>query len=140
GVQLISGVNDFTLLAIPICILTGTLMNSSGITDRIFNFSSSLVGHVPEGVGHINISARMMFSGMSGSSLADAGGLGQLEIRAMRKEGYDDDFNGGLTAASAILSGIIPPSLNMIVYAALANVSVASMFIAGVVPGLLVAL
>lgn len=140
GEQLISGVNNFTLLAIPFFILTGTLMNSSGITDRIFNFASSLVGHVPGGVGHVNITASLMFSGMSGSSLADAGGLGQLEIRAMRKAGYDDDFNGGLTAASAILSGIIPPSLNMIVYAALANVSVASMFIAGVVPGLLVAL
>jgi len=140
GAHLISGINNFTLLAIPFFILTGTLMNSSGITDRIFNFAMSLVGHVPGGVGHVNITASLMFSGMSGSSLADAGGLGQLEIRTMRKAGYHDDFNGGLTAASAILSGIIPPSLNMIIYAALANVSVASMFIAGLVPGLLVAL
>ncbi|GAB3790526.1 TRAP transporter large permease [Virgibacillus kimchii] len=140
GAQLISGINNFTLLAIPFFILTGTLMNSSGITDRIFNFAMSLVGHVPGGVGHVNITASLMFSGMSGSSLADAGGLGQLEIRTMRKAGYDEDFNGGLTAASAILSGIIPPSLNMIIYAALANVSVASMFIAGLVPGLLVAI
>ena len=140
GAQLISGINNFTLLAIPFFILTGTLMNSSGITDRIFNFAMSLVGHVPGGVGHVNITASLMFSGMSGSSLADAGGLGQLEIRTMRKAGYDDDFNGGLTAASSILSGIIPPSLNMIIYAALANVSVASMFIAGLVPGLLVAI
>src|SRR5699024_12321800 len=101
-----------------------------------FNFASSLVGHVPGGVGHVNITASLMVSGMSGSSLADAGGLGQLEIRSMRKAGYDDDFNGGLTAASSILSGIIPPSLNMIIYAALAIVSVA-MFIAGLVPGLL---
>lgn len=140
GAQLISGINNFTLLAIPFFILTGTLMNSSGITDRIFNFAKTLVGHIPGGVGHVNITASLMFSGMSGSSLADAGGLGQLEIRTMRKEGYDDDFNGGLTAASSILSGIIPPSLNMIVYAAIANVSVASMFIAGLVPGLLIAL
>lgn len=140
GSQLISGINNFTLLAIPFFIMTGNLMNSSGITDRIFNFASSLVGHVPGGVGHVNITASLMFSGMSGSSLADAGGLGQLEIRSMRKAGYDDDFNGGLTAASSILSGIIPPSLNMIVYAALANVSVASMFIAGLVPGLLISL
>lgn len=138
GGQLISGINNFTLLAIPFFIMTGNLMNSSGITDRIFNFASSLVGHVPGGVGHVNITASLMFSGMSGSSLADAGGLGQLEIRSMRKAGYDDDFNGGLTAASSILSGIIPPSLNMIIYAALANVSVASMFIAGLVPGLLI--
>src|SRR5699024_4206642 len=140
GSQLISGINNFTLLAIPFFIMTGNLMNSSGITDRIFNFASSLVGHVPGGVGHVNITASLMFSGMSGSSLADAGGLGQLEIRSMRKAGYDDDFNGGLTAASSILSGIIPPSLNMIVYAALANVSVALMFIAGLVPGLLISL
>lgn len=140
GGKLISGINNFTLLAIPFFIMTGNLMNSSGITDRIFNFASSLVGHVPGGVGHVNITASLMFSGMSGSSLADAGGLGQLEIRSMRKAGYDDDFNGGLTAASSILSGIIPPSLNMIIYAALANVSVASMFIAGLVPGLLIAL
>src|SRR5699024_10822091 len=112
GGQLISGINNFTLLAIPFFIMTGNLMNSSGITDRIFNFASSLVGHVPGGVGHVNITASLMFSGMSGSSLADAGGLGQLEIRSMRKAGYDDDFNGGLTAASSILSGIIPPSLN----------------------------
>ncbi|WP_217994035.1 TRAP transporter large permease [Lentibacillus sp. CBA3610] len=140
GEQLITGINNFTLLAIPFFILTGTLMNSSGITDRIFNFALSLLGHVPGGVGHVNITASLMFSGMSGSSLADAGGLGQLEIRTMRKAGYHDDFNGGLTAATAILSGIIPPSLNMIIYAAVANVSVASMFIAGLVPGLLVAL
>lgn len=139
GTQLISGINNFTLLAIPFFILTGTLMNSSGITDRIFNFAKSLVGHVPGGIGHVNITASLMFSGMSGSSLADAGGLGQLEIKTMREAGYDDDFNGGLTAASSILSGIIPPSLNMIIYASLANVSVASMFIAGLVPGLLVA-
>lgn len=140
GEQLISGIDNFTLLAIPFFILTGSLMNSSGITDRIFRFAMSLVGHVPGGVGHVNITASLMFSGMSGSSLADAGGLGQLEIRTMRKAGYHDDFNGGLTAASSILSGIIPPSLNMIIYASLANVSVASMFIAGLVPGILVAI
>lgn len=139
GTHLISGINNFTLLAIPFFILTGSLMNSSGITDRIFNFAKSLVGHVPGGIGHVNITASLMFSGMSGSSLADAGGLGQLEIKSMREAKYDDDFNGGLTAASSILSGIIPPSLNMIIYASLANVSVASMFIAGLVPGLLVA-
>ncbi|GAA0463950.1 TRAP transporter large permease [Alkalibacillus silvisoli] len=140
GAQLIDGINNFTLLAIPFFILTGTLMNASGITDHIFNFAMSLVGHVPGGVGHVNITASLMFSGMSGSSLADAGGLGQLEIRTMRKAGYHDDFNGGLTAATAILSGIIPPSLNMIIYAAIANVSVASMFIAGLVPGVMIAI
>src|SRR5699024_11304177 len=132
-----SGINNFTLLAIPFFIMTGNLMNSSGITDRIFNFASSLVGHVPGGVGHVNITASLMFSGMSGSSLADAGGLGQLEIRSMRKDGYDDDFNGGLTAASSILSGIISLSLNMIFYAVLANVFIASMFIDDFIPSML---
>src|SRR5699024_383126 len=105
-----------TFLAITFFIMNVNLMNLCRITDRIFIFASSLVGHVAGGVGHVNITASLMFSGMSGSSLADAGGLGQLEIRSMRKAGYDDDFNGGLTAASSILSGIIPPSLNMIIY------------------------
>src|SRR5699024_2098549 len=119
-------------------IMAVNFFESFCITDCIFYFASSFVGHVPGGVGDVNINCSLMFSGMSGSSLADAGGLGQFEIRSMRKAGYDDDFNGGLTAASSILSGIIPPSLNMIIYAALANVSVASMFIAGLVPGLLI--
>ena len=140
GANLIGGIDSFTLLAVPFFILTGALMNSSGITTSIFGFSRSLVGHVRGGIGHVNILASLIFAGKSGSALADAGGLGQLEIKSMREAGYDDDVNGGLTASSAILSGIIPPSLNLIIYAAIANVSVAQMFAAGIVPGLMVAM
>ena len=140
GSNLVAGIDSFTLLAVPFFILTGALMNSSGITTSIFSFSNSLIGHVRGGVGHVNILASLIFAGKSGSALADAGGLGQLEIKSMREAGYDDDVNGGLTASSAILSGIIPPSLNLIIYAAIANVSVAQMFAAGIVPGLLVAM
>ena len=140
GSNLVAGIDSFTLLAVPFFILTGALMNSSGITTSIFSFSSSLIGHVRGGVGHVNILASLIFAGKSGSALADAGGLGQLEIKSMREAGYDDDVNGGLTASSAILSGIIPPSLNLIIYAAIANVSVAQMFAAGIVPGLMVAM
>src|SRR5699024_11127562 len=111
GGQLISGINNFTLHAIPFFIMTVYLMNSSGISDRIFNFVSPLVDQVAGGVGHVNITASLMCSGMSGASLADAGGLGQLEIKSIRKAGYDDDFNVGLTVASSVLSVIIPPSL-----------------------------
>ncbi|WP_444685263.1 TRAP transporter large permease [Alkalicoccus luteus] len=140
GSNFISGIDSFTLLAVPFFILTGALMNSSGITDSIFNFARSTVGHVKGGIGHVNILASLIFAGKSGSALADAGGLGQLEIKSMREAGYHDDINGGLTASSAILSGIIPPSINLIIYAAIANVSVAQMFAAGIVPGLLISL
>src|SRR5699024_3734217 len=102
GRQLISGINNFTLLAIPFFMMTGNLMTSFGITDRIFNFASALVGHVPGGLQHVNSTASLMLSGMSGPLLADEGGLGQLEIRSMRKAAYDDDFNSGLTAGSSI--------------------------------------
>src|SRR5699024_229783 len=95
GSQLISGINNFTLLAIPFFIMTANLMNSCGITDSIFDCASSVFGHVPGGVVHVNITAILMFSGMFGSSLADVGGLGQLVIRFMRKSVYDEDFNGG---------------------------------------------
>ncbi|MCM3491729.1 TRAP transporter large permease [Alkalihalophilus marmarensis] len=139
GAKLISGIDSFALLAVPFFILTGSLMNSSGITDRIFNFARSLVGHFTGGMGHVNIMASLMFSGMSGSALADAGGLGQLEIRTMRKAGYDDDYNGGLTAASAIIGPLVPPSIPMIIYAIISGQSVAKMFLAGIIPGILCA-
>lgn len=139
GARLISGIDSFALLAVPFFILTGSLMNSSGITDRIFTFARSLVGHFTGGMGHVNIMASLMFSGMSGSALADAGGLGQLEIRTMRKAGYDDDYNGGLTAASAIIGPLVPPSIPMIIYAIISGQSVSKMFLAGIIPGIITA-
>jgi tripartite ATP-independent transporter DctM subunit len=135
--KLIDSIDSFALLAVPFFILTGTLMNSSGITQRIFGFAKSLVGHYTGGLGHVNIMASLMFSGMSGSALADAGGLGQLEIKSMRDEKYDDDYSGGLTAASAIIGPIIPPSIPLIIYGVISDQSIADLFLAGVVPGLL---
>ncbi len=110
-------------------------MNSSGITDRIFNFSKAMLGHLTGGLGHVNIFASLLFSGMSGSALADAGGLGQLEIKTMRKAGYDDDYNGGLTAASCIIGPLVPPSMPLVMYGIVANQSISKLFLAGFIPG-----
>ncbi|GAA3731826.1 hypothetical protein GCM10022378_20120 [Salinicoccus jeotgali] len=139
GAKLVESLDVFSLLAVPFFILTGTLMNSSGITERIFSFAKSLVGHFTGGLGHVNIMASLMFSGMSGSALADAGGLGQLEIKSMRDGKYDDDYAGGLTAASAIIGPIIPPSIPLIIYGVVSDQSIAKLFLAGVVPGVLMA-
>lgn len=135
--KLIDSLNSFSLLAVPFFILTGILMNSSGITTRIFEFAKSLFGHYTGGMGHVNISASLIFSGMSGSALADAGGLGQMEIKAMRDAGYEDDLCGGITAASCIIGPLVPPSIAMIIYGVIANQSIADLFLAGFVPGIL---
>ena len=136
--KLTMSLNSFPLLAVPFYILTGILMNTGGITERIFNFAKALLGHYTGGMGHVNIGASLLFSGMSGSALADAGGLGQLEIKAMRDAGYDDDICGGITAASCIIGPLVPPSIAMIIYGVIANESIAKLFIAGFVPGVLV--
>ncbi|UJF24496.1 TRAP transporter large permease subunit [Suttonella sp. R2A3] len=135
--KLVDSINSFSLLSVPFFILTGILMNSSGITTRIFNFARTMLGHYTGGMGHVNISASLVFSGMSGSALADAGGLGQLEIKAMRDEGYDDDLCGGITAASCIIGPLVPPSIAMIIYGVIANQSIAELFLAGFIPGVL---
>jgi tripartite ATP-independent transporter DctM subunit len=129
--------NSFPLLAAPFFILMGNIMNSSGVTRRIFNFADVLVGWLRGGLGHANIVASMIFAGMSGAAVADAGGLGTIEIDAMRRGGYDDDFSAAVTAASATIGPIIPPSLPMIIYAVLAETSVGGLFIGGIVPGFL---
>ncbi|OOF49353.1 C4-dicarboxylate ABC transporter permease [Rodentibacter trehalosifermentans] len=136
--KLVYSLNSFPLLAVPFYILTGILMNTGGITERIFNFAKALLGHYTGGMGHVNIGASLLFSGMSGSALADAGGLGQLEIKAMRDAGYDDDICGGITAASCIIGPLVPPSIAMIIYGVIANESIAKLFIAGFVPGVLI--
>jgi len=135
--RMVYGVNSFPLLAIPFFILAGKIMNSGGITDRIFVFARRLVGHMRGGLGQVNIAASLIFSGMSGSAVADAIGIGQVEIDAMRKAGYPDDFSVGVTAASATIGPIIPPSIPLIVYAVMANASATALLIAGVLPGLL---
>ncbi|NNN49019.1 sialic acid TRAP transporter large permease SiaM [Vibrio sp. 2-2(8)] len=135
--QMIGGIDNFTLLAVPFFVLTGHLMNSAGITERIFNFAKSLVGHITGSLGHVNIMASLLFSGMSGSALADAGGLGQLEIKSMRDAKYDDDFAGGLTAASCIIGPLVPPSVPLVIYGVVSNTSIGALFLAGAIPGLL---
>ena len=134
-----SGVNSFILLAVPLFILTGQLMNLGGISDRIFRFANVLVGFLPGGLGHVNVVSSVFFSGMSGAAVSDAAGLGQVEIRAMRRHGYDKEFASAVTAASSTIGPIIPPSLPAVVYAVSAGVSVGALFIAGIVPGLLMA-
>lgn len=136
--KLVDSLNSFPLLSVPFFILTGILMNTGGITTKIFTFAKALLGHYTGGMGHVNIGASLIFSGMSGSALADAGGLGQLEIKAMRDAGYDDDICGGITAASCIIGPLVPPSIAMIIYGVIANESIAKLFVAGFVPGVLV--
>jgi len=138
--QMFAGIDSFPLLAVPFFVLAGNLMNASVITDRIYRFAGAVCGHIRGGLGHVNIFGSLIFSGMSGTAVADAGGLGTIELRAMRDEGFDMRFAVGVTAASATLGPIIPPSLPLVVYGASAGASVGQLFLAGLVPGLLVAL
>ena len=131
--------NSFPLLAAPLFILMGNLMNSSGISVRIFEFAKSVVGWMRGGLCQANIVGSVIFAGMSGSAVADAAGLGTVEIEMMKKEGYDAETAGAITAASATIGPIIPPSLPMIVYGVAAETSIGALFLAGVVPGLLMA-
>jgi tripartite ATP-independent transporter DctM subunit len=140
GQRMVAGLNSFPLLAVPFFILTAQLMNLSGVTERMFDFAKALVGHVRGGLGHVNILASVLFSGMSGSAIADAAGLGQLEIKAMRDAGYDEQFSGCITASSAIIGPLIPPSIPLVVYGVIANTSIGGLFLGGIVPGLLCAL
>lgn len=138
--RVVGGINSFTTLAIPLFLLAGQLMNGGTITSRIFKFANSLVGHLPGGLGHVNILASVIFAGMSGTAAADAAGLGSMEIKAMTENGYDIDFSVAVTGASSLIGPIIPPSVPMVMYGVLANVSVGQLFIGGVIPGILMAL
>jgi tripartite ATP-independent transporter DctM subunit len=137
--KIAQSVNSFPLLAAPLFVLMGNIMNSGGITDRIFAFATACVGWVRGGLCHANILASVIFAGMSGSAVADAGGVGSLEIRAMKKEGYDAETAAAITAASATIGPIIPPSLPMVIYGVSADVSIGGLFLAGIVPGFLMA-
>jgi tripartite ATP-independent transporter DctM subunit len=138
--RMINGIDSFPLLAIPFFILAGNLMNNGGITARIFDFAKALMGWMRGGLGHVNVGASIVFSGMSGAAVADAGGLGTIEIKAMKDAGYDEEFSVGITAASSTIGPIIPPSLPMVIYGVMASVSVGQLFVAGLVPGLLMGL
>jgi len=137
--RMVNGVDSFPLLAVPFFILAGSLMNAVGITDRIFGFATACVGWMHGGLGHVNIGASVIFAGMSGAAVADAGGLGTIEIKAMRDAGYDADFSVGITAASSTIGPIIPPSLPMVIYGVMASTSIGQLFAAGFIPGLLMA-
>ncbi|SFU81224.1 TRAP transporter large permease [Halomonas korlensis] len=139
--QMFSGINSFALLAIPLFILAGELMNESGITVRIIAFSKILVGRLRGGLAHVNIWASVIFAGLSGSAVADTSALGRVFIPEMEKEGYPRDFAAALTAASSVIGPIIPPSIPVIIYALIVSgVSVPALFLAGIVPGLLLAI
>ncbi|MCA8926672.1 MAG: TRAP transporter large permease subunit [Alphaproteobacteria bacterium] len=133
-----AGINQFPLMAIPFFILAGELMNRGGITQSLVAFANALVGHLRGGLAHVNIVTSMLFAGISGSAVADTSGVGSIMIPAMEKDGYSRKFAAAVTAASSVIGPIIPPSIIMVVYAFMMNVSVAGLFAAGVVPGLLV--
>lgn len=135
-----SGVESFTLMAVPLFILAGMLMNAAKITDRIFNFCDSIIGHIPGGLSHVNIFASLIFAGMSGSAVADAAGLGEIEIKAMKESGYSGVFSAAVTGASSIIGPIFPPSIPIVVYGGLLGVSIAKLFLAGIIPGCMMAL
>ena len=138
--RMVSGIDSFPLLAVPFFILAGNLMNNAGITNRIYNYALALVGWLKGGLGHVNVVGSVVFAGMSGTAIADAAGLGTVEIKAMRDHGYSKEFAVGVTAASATLGPIIPPSLPFVIYGMMANVSVGALFLAGILPGLIMAL
>ncbi|MCL4167762.1 UNVERIFIED_CONTAM: hypothetical protein GTU68_032087, partial [Idotea baltica] len=138
--RMYSATTGFTLLAIPFFILAGNLMNTGGITHRIFNFADAVVGHIRGGLGQVNVLASLFFSGMSGAAVADAAGLGQVELKAMKDRGYDPDFSAAITAASSTIGPVFPPSIPFVLYSSITGVSVSKLFLAGVVPGLLMAI
>src|SRR5215213_6011529 len=138
--RMVSGIDSFPLLAVPFFILAGNLMNNAGITNRIYNYALALVGWLKGGLGHVNVVGSVVFAGMSGTAIADAAGLGTIEIKAMKDHGYETEFAVGVTAASATLGPIIPPSLPFVIYGMMANVSIGALFLAGLIPGLFMTL
>ncbi len=138
--NMIMGINSFTILCIPLFLFAGKLMNSCGITERLFKSARALVGWIPGGLGHVNVLSSLIFAGMSGTAVADAAGLGQIEIKAMEDAGYDRPFASAVTAASSTMGPIIPPSMPLVVYGMVSGVSVGALFVAGLLPGLVMAL
>ncbi len=137
--RLYNGMDSFPLMALPFFILAGQIMNSGGITRSIVDFSQSMIGHVRGGLAQVNICSSLLFAGLSGSAVADASALGKIFIPAMHKNGYSRPFAAAITAASSVIGPIIPPSGIMILYAFIMNVSVAGLFAAGLMPGLMIA-
>lgn len=137
--EMFKSYNAFVLLAVPFFLLAANLMNAAGITDRLIRLSRALVGHLPGGLGHVNVVVSMFFAGISGSSTADAAGIGSLLIPQMKKEGFTSSFAVAVTACSSVMGVIIPPSILMVVWGGLMSVSIGGLFLAGVIPGVLIA-
>lgn len=137
--EMFKSYNSFVLLAVPFFLLAANLMNSAGITERLIRLARSMVGHLPGGLGHVNVVVSMLFAGISGSSTADAAGIGSLLIPSMQKQGYDTRFSVAITACSSVMGVIIPPSILMVVWGGLMSVSIGGLFLAGVLPGVLIA-
>lgn len=136
--RLWGGLESFPLLAIPLFVFAGNLMNVGGGAERIFSFCMSIVGHLKGGLAYVNVLSSVIFAGMSGAATADAAGLGQIEIEAMLKDGYTPEYSAAITAASSIIGPIIPPSIPFVIYGVMAQVSIGSLFLAGVIPGLII--
>lgn len=137
--KLYGSLDSFVLVAIPLFMFAGNIMNTGGITNRIFGFCKAMIGHRKGGLAYVNILASFIFAGMSGSALADVGGLGKIEMEAMKQEGYNDGLTLGITAASATMGPIVPPSIPMVIYGSVASVSVGALFACGIVPGVVMA-
>lgn len=138
--QMLEGVNKTSLTAVPFFIMAGNLMNVTGVTERIFAFANALVGHLRGGLAQVNILSSMIFAGISGAAVADCAGLGAIEIKAMRESGYKADFAAAISVASSVIGPLIPPSIGLVLYAFLAQQSIERMFLAGLVPGIVVGL
>jgi len=137
GQRMSYALDSFPLVAVPIFIFVGNLMNQAGITERIFKFADTLVGRVPGGLGQVNVVSSLIFSGMSGAALADVGGLGKIEVKAMAERGFDRGFAGALTGASAVVGPIFPPSIPLIIYGSVTSVSIVQLLLAGIVPAIM---
>ena len=137
--RMASGVDSFPLLCVPFFIFAGLLMNTAGITERIYDFAVAAVGWMRGGLAQVNVIGSVIFAGMSGTAVGDAAGLGTIEVRAMKAHGYDPKFAVGITAASSMLGPLLPPSLPLVIYGVSANASIGQLFAAGIVPGLLLA-
>lgn len=131
---------NYTIIAVPLFIFAANVMNSGKVTEKVFGFAMGFVGRFKGGLGHVNVLASLVFSGMTGSAIADASGLGKMEIDAMRQEGYDDGFSCAITAASATIGPIFPPSIPMVIYSMLSGASVGALFMGGMMPGILLAM
>jgi tripartite ATP-independent transporter DctM subunit len=137
--KMVNGIDSYVFITIPLFLFAGRLMNAGGITDRIFRLARVLVGHITGGLAHANVMAGMFFSAISGSAVAAVGGLGEIEMKAMKDNGFDEDFAASVTVASSVLGPVIPPSIPLIIYASMTDNSVGKLFLGGVIPGLLLA-